>query len=69
MDSRHRRDMKIKIEEADTSDQDKLASIFDAPLPGVSANLEKDEEEPQEVIIFIIKNMNIFRRHIEVSGV
>ena len=61
--------MKIKIEEADTSDQDKLASIFDAPLPGVSANLEKDEEEPQEVIIFIIKNMNIFRRHIEVSGV
>ena len=69
MDSRHRREMKIKIEEADTSDQDKLASIFDAPLPGVSANLEKDEEEPQEVIIFIIKNMNIFRRHIEVSGV
>ena len=68
MDSRHRRDMKIKIEEADTSDQDKLASIFDAPLPGVSANLEKDEEEPQEVIIFI-QNMNIFRRHIEVSGV
>ena len=42
--------MKIKIEEADPSDQDKLAAIFDAPLPGVAANLEKDEEEPQEVI-------------------